>query len=50
MICRKPYVVSSICFRATIFQNPEGTLWTYGIMSWCSTYGTEERAHDKTDS
>jgi hypothetical protein len=28
MICRKPHVASSICLRATIFQNPEGTLWT----------------------
>jgi hypothetical protein len=31
MICRKPYVASPISFRATIFQTPEGTLWTYGI-------------------
>jgi hypothetical protein len=27
VICRKPHVASSICLRATIFQNPEGTLW-----------------------
>jgi hypothetical protein len=27
-------VASSICLRATIFQNPEGTLWTlYFIIS-----------------
>jgi hypothetical protein len=26
---RKPHVTSSICLRATIFQNPEWTLWTY---------------------
>jgi hypothetical protein len=31
MICRKPHVASSICLRATIFQNPEGTLWTQCI-------------------
>jgi hypothetical protein len=31
MICRKPHMASSICLRATIFQNPEGTLWTNGI-------------------
>jgi hypothetical protein len=29
VICRKPYMSSSICLRATIFQNPEGTLWTH---------------------
>jgi hypothetical protein len=29
VICRKPHVASSICLRATIFQNPEGTLWTH---------------------
>jgi hypothetical protein len=28
MICRKPHVASSICLRATIFQNPNETLWT----------------------
>jgi hypothetical protein len=28
VICRKPHVASSIYLRATIFQNPEGTLWT----------------------
>jgi hypothetical protein len=27
VICRKPHVSSSICLRATIFQNPEWTLW-----------------------
>jgi hypothetical protein len=27
----KPHVASSICLRATIFQNPEWTLWTYCI-------------------
>jgi hypothetical protein len=25
VFCRKPHVASSICLRATIFQNPEGT-------------------------
>jgi hypothetical protein len=25
VICRKPHVASSICLRATIVQNPEGT-------------------------
>jgi hypothetical protein len=34
IICRKPHVASSICLRAKIFQNPEGTLWTHGIMSY----------------
>jgi hypothetical protein len=29
MICRKPHVAISICLRATIFENPEGTLWTH---------------------
>jgi hypothetical protein len=29
VICLKPHVASSICLRATIFQNPEGTLWTH---------------------
>jgi hypothetical protein len=29
VICRKPHVASSICLRATIFQNPEWTLWTH---------------------
>jgi hypothetical protein len=29
MICRNPDVASSICLRATIFQNSEGTLWTH---------------------
>jgi hypothetical protein len=29
MICRKQHMVSSICLRATIFRNPEGTLWTH---------------------
>jgi hypothetical protein len=29
VICRKPHMASSICLRATIFQNPEGTLWTH---------------------
>jgi hypothetical protein len=29
MICPKPHVASSICLRATIFQNPEGTLRTH---------------------
>jgi hypothetical protein len=24
VICRKPHVASSICLRATIFQNPKG--------------------------
>jgi hypothetical protein len=31
MICRKPHMASSICLCATIFQKPEGTLWTHGI-------------------
>jgi hypothetical protein len=31
MIYRKPHVASPICLRVTIFQNPEGTLWTHGI-------------------
>jgi hypothetical protein len=26
-------VASSICLRATIFQNPEGTLWTHCTIS-----------------
>jgi hypothetical protein len=30
MNCREQYVASSIFSRATIFQNPEGTLWTHG--------------------
>jgi hypothetical protein len=32
VICRKPHAASSICLRTTIFQNPEGTLWTHCIM------------------
>jgi hypothetical protein len=32
VICRKSHVASSICLRATIFQNPEGTLWTHCIL------------------
>jgi hypothetical protein len=28
---RKPHVASSICLCATIFQNPEWTLWTHCI-------------------
>jgi hypothetical protein len=28
VICRKPHMASSISLRVTIFQNPEGTLWT----------------------
>jgi hypothetical protein len=37
-------VASSICLRATIFQNPEGTLWTHciSVLSYCGplfTYG-----------
>jgi hypothetical protein len=31
VICCKPHVASSLCLRATIFQNPEGTLWTHCI-------------------
>jgi hypothetical protein len=34
VICRKPHVASSICLRATIFQNPEGTLWTHCMSAW----------------
>jgi hypothetical protein len=30
--CRKPHVASSICLRATIFQNPEWALWTHCIL------------------
>jgi hypothetical protein len=29
MICRRPHMAISICLRATIFQNPEGTLWIH---------------------
>jgi hypothetical protein len=36
VICRKPHVASSICLRATIFQNPEGTLWTHCILCYNS--------------
>ncbi|PNF42443.1 hypothetical protein B7P43_G09591, partial [Cryptotermes secundus] len=32
MICSKPRVASSICLRATIFQNADGTLWTHCII------------------
>jgi hypothetical protein len=32
MLCRKPHVASSICLRATIFQNPEGTLSTHCVI------------------
>jgi hypothetical protein len=35
--CRKPHVASSICLRATIFQNPEWTLWTRCIMKQISS-------------
>jgi hypothetical protein len=31
MIYRKTHVASSICLRPTIFQNPDGTLWTHCI-------------------
>jgi hypothetical protein len=31
IICRKPHAASTIFLRVTIFQNPEGTLWTYCI-------------------
>jgi hypothetical protein len=31
VIFRNPHVASSICLRATIFQNPEGTLWKHCI-------------------
>jgi hypothetical protein len=31
MICHKPHMASLICLRATIFQNPEGILWTHCI-------------------
>jgi hypothetical protein len=32
MIYRKPHMASSICLRATIFKQPEGTLWTHCIL------------------
>jgi hypothetical protein len=38
VICRKPHVLSSICLRATIFQNPEGTLWTHCIITSYPSY------------
>jgi hypothetical protein len=38
MICRKPHVASSICLRAIIFQNPEGTLWTHCIFELTLQY------------
>jgi hypothetical protein len=31
-------MVSSICLRATIFQNPEGTLWTHYIHPFGGLY------------
>jgi hypothetical protein len=31
IICRKPHVASSICLRATIFQNSKLTLCTHGM-------------------
>jgi hypothetical protein len=31
----KPHVASSICLRATIFQNPKWTLWTHCSISPC---------------
>jgi hypothetical protein len=40
VICRKPHVASSICLRATIFQNPEGTLWTH-----CICFGIDGGVH-----
>jgi hypothetical protein len=33
MSCRKPHVSSSICLRATIFQNSKGTLWTHCVLA-----------------
>jgi hypothetical protein len=33
VICVKPHVASSICLRATIFQIPEGTLWTHCMLN-----------------
>ena len=33
VISHKPHVASSILLRATIFQNPEGTLWTHCIIN-----------------
>jgi hypothetical protein len=35
MICHKSHMASSICLRATIFQNPEGTLWTHCAPAKC---------------
>jgi hypothetical protein len=36
VVCRKPHVASSICLRATVFQNPEGILWTHCIFEACN--------------
>jgi hypothetical protein len=38
MICRQPFVASLICLRATIFQNPEGTLWSHFIIDLLPKY------------
>jgi hypothetical protein len=33
---RKPHVVSSVCLRVTISQNPEWTLWTHCTLTMTS--------------
>jgi hypothetical protein len=46
VICHKPHVATSICLRATIFQNPEWTLWTHCILlisSWTRDYSKLHR-------
>jgi hypothetical protein len=47
MICRKPHVASSICLCATIFQNPERTLWTHGITVTLHFYKIARRMENK---
>jgi hypothetical protein len=45
VICRKPHVASSICLRATIFQNPKGTLWTHCTL-WSGGFTVITWLHD----
>jgi hypothetical protein len=45
VIFRKLHVASSICLRATIFQNPEGTLWTRCI--WLTLQSLEDVRNTK---